>query len=157
MALEQSMHLVESFLNEHSVDVKQFKKDHAVLLNFDSSLNLVIAAEEDFIRMTSFVGKVPEDETLYYDLLAENFKSAGHSHYQYAINLGSDELLISLTMQSNNYEVNKFIKLIDDFITKSKDWMHRLNSMSLGISSKEEQSESHDDKDLALSEQFIKA
>lgn len=162
MAIEQSIQLVEVFLDRYSADASQFKKDRAVLLSIDGDLNVAVVADEGFIRLTAMVGNVPKNEILYYDLLAENLKSAGHSYYQYAIEPQSNELLMSLVVQSDDCTANKFIKLSDDFIAKCKEWMNLLYSIGLDISGEVEQIGRYRQKkyraeDFSLSDRFLKA
>ena len=154
--------MVESLLNRYSVDTKQFKKDKSILLTLAGGLNMMIAVDEDFVFMTVMVGKVPDREQLYYDLLSANLKSAGRSYYQYAIDPQSEELLMSLVVQNDNRETDEFINLVEDFVVESKNKMDLLHKMHLDISHKEELQDRQDrqkpdDRSPGLSEQFLKA
>jgi len=134
MAVEHSINLVVAFLAAHSTDAAPFKKNRAVLLTVAGDLNITLSAADGFIYLTGILGKTPDNEALYYDLLKENLKSAGHSHYRYAIDAESDELLVALTVQSGAHQAESFIKLTDNFIAQCREWVDLLYAISLGVS-----------------------
>lgn len=133
MPISKSTQLVKSFLEYCDIPSQPLDEENKVLLSIDYEFNILIVIENRLIYLISAVGKISKSETLYRNLLVENYKNPGYTNPRYSIDPNSNELIVSISVDGHLVELNRYIKIAEDFVGLCEEWMRFLNTGNTDI------------------------
>lgn len=163
MAERESVNLLKSLLEYCDIPTNQLEEENKVLLSIDYETSILVIIEDTLIHFIGFLGKVIQDENFYAELLKENFKNCAQTEYRYSIDPNNDELLMSLSLQSNQLQSESFIATFQEFVTLCGIWVRNLNTNNPSIPDRQKlRLESLKNKDIgqldpsSLEDSFLK-
>ena len=126
MSSNNARFLVEGLLQHCGIDGSDLQDDNKILLSIDEETALFVVIDGSLINLVGVLGPMPDAPEFARKLLAANFDSCLGADYRYAIEPGSGDLLLSLTLESLGLEVGEFIAVFEQFVRRSEAWNRQL-------------------------------
>ena len=133
-----AVYLVRSLLDYCGIDAAGLEEENKALLSIDYDTTVFIVIESSLIHLIAPLGGAPRSEAFYLNLLNENFSNCTRADYNYAIDPGSGELLMSRTIQGDGLEAGGLIQAFEDFVRYAEAWAASLLAGNENIPDKAE-------------------
>ena len=133
---KHTLELARSLLKYCDIDPAGLEDENKVLLSINYDITVFMIVENRLVHFLCILGNAIDSGTFYRNLLHANFLSCTGAEYSYSIEPESGELLMSLTLQSDELDADAFIGKFEDFVRYCEQWTASLETRNENVPDK---------------------